>query len=76
MDSMRCACARLTHHQHAPIAQWLEHWSYEPRVMGSNPIGGIHAFRRDCSERFLLLSHDSLSFADGLKPVKKEACGQ
>ena len=25
---------------HAPIAQWLEHWSYEPRVMGSNPIGG------------------------------------
>ena len=25
----------------APLAQWLEHWSYEPRVMGSNPIGGI-----------------------------------
>ena len=22
-----------------PLAQWLEHWSYEPRVMGSNPIG-------------------------------------
>lgn len=24
-----------------PLAQWLEHWSYEPRVMGSNPIGDI-----------------------------------
>lgn len=20
----------------APVAQWLEHWSYEPRVAGSN----------------------------------------
>jgi hypothetical protein len=26
---------------HVPLAQWLEHWSYEPRVMGSNPIGDI-----------------------------------
>jgi hypothetical protein len=25
----------------ALIAQWLERWSYEPEVMGSNPIWGI-----------------------------------
>ena len=25
----------------ALLAQWLERWSYEPEVMGSNPIWGI-----------------------------------
>jgi hypothetical protein len=24
----------------ALLAQWLERWSYEPEVMGSNPIRG------------------------------------
>ena len=33
-------CSIIRSCSHAPIAQWLEHWSYEPRVMGSNPIGG------------------------------------
>jgi hypothetical protein len=25
----------------APLAQWLERWSYEPEVLGSNPRWGI-----------------------------------
>ena len=31
-----------------PLAQWLEHWSYEPRVMGSNPIGDTPLMHSDC----------------------------
>jgi hypothetical protein len=28
----------------APVAQWLEHWSYEPRVGGSNPPWSSRSF--------------------------------
>ena len=26
----------------APLAQWLERWSYEPEVVGSSPTGSTH----------------------------------
>ena len=32
----------------APLAQWLEHWSYEPEVLGSIPRWGT-ALRSGCS---------------------------
>ena len=29
----------------APLAQWLEQWSYEPYVVGSSPTGSMRAAR-------------------------------
>ena len=33
----------------APLAQWLEHWSYEPRVMGS--ILSFKIKQKNCKEK-------------------------
>ena len=32
----------------APLAQWSEHWSYEPNVGGSNPPGSTQLIFVDC----------------------------
>ena len=41
LDTMTSQLGGMYQRACVPLAQWLEHWSYEPRVMGSNPIGDI-----------------------------------
>ena len=57
-----------------PLAQWLEHWSYEPRVMGSNPIGDI-PLMISCSSLFHFLRQDAQCLEWGSNPRGLETSG-
>ena len=45
-----------------PIAQWLERWSYEPKVVGSSPTGSI------CSRSVVVSTEDFDSSVPGSNP--------
>ena len=67
-------CSIIRSCSHAPIAQWLEHWSYEPRVMGSNPIGDI-PLMISCHLCFRMLCQEAQCLEWGSNPRGLETSG-